>query len=57
MEKEARLVQLETMLAAMREGTDAEAAEIMSWVRIGEPVEAIVSYIESKSNAAVVPQR
>jgi hypothetical protein len=57
MEKEARLSQLETMLAAMREGTDAEAAEIMSWVRIGESVEAIVSYIESKSNAVVVHSR
>jgi len=57
MEKEARLGQLETMLAAMREGTDAEAAEIVSWVRIGESVEAIVSYIESKSNAVVVHQR
>ncbi|CAG7564718.1 unnamed protein product [Fusarium equiseti] len=57
MEKETRLSQLETMLAAMREGTDAEAAEIMSWVRIGESVEAIVSYIESKSNAVVVHSR
>ncbi|KAH7193829.1 uncharacterized protein B0J16DRAFT_336078 [Fusarium flagelliforme] len=55
--KEARLMQLETMLAAMRVGTDAEAAEIMSWVRIGESVEAIVSYIESKSNAVVVHSR
>ncbi|KAF4988983.1 hypothetical protein FGRMN_9419 [Fusarium graminum] len=41
----------------MRGGTDAEAAELMAWIRIGEPVESIVSYIDSKSKAVVVSQR
>ncbi|RKK19438.1 hypothetical protein BFJ66_g6470 [Fusarium oxysporum f. sp. cepae] len=56
-EQKGRLNQLETILAAMRNGTDSEAAEVMSWIRIGESVESIVSYIESKSRAVVVPQR
>ncbi|KAF5021211.1 hypothetical protein F66182_6750 [Fusarium sp. NRRL 66182] len=56
-QQKSRLNQLETMLAAMRTGTDAEAAEIMSWIRIGESVESIVSYIESKARAVVVSQR
>ncbi|KAF4340016.1 conidial development fluffy [Fusarium beomiforme] len=56
-EQKGRLNQLETILAAMRNGTDSEAAEVMSWVRIGESVESIVSYIESRSRAVVVSQR
>lgn len=56
-EQKGRLNQLETILAAMRNGTDSEAAEVMSWIRIGESVESIVSYIESKSRAVIVPQR
>ncbi|EXK88757.1 hypothetical protein FOQG_08052 [Fusarium oxysporum f. sp. raphani 54005] len=56
-EQKGRLNQLETILAAMRNGTDSEAAEVMSWIRIGESVESIVSCIESKSRAVVVPQR
>ncbi|KAF4483438.1 Conidial development fluffy [Fusarium agapanthi] len=56
-EQKGRLNQLETILAAMRNGTDSEAAEVMSWIRIGESVDAIVSYIESRSRAVVVPQR
>jgi hypothetical protein len=56
-EQKGRLHQLETILAAMRNGTDSEAAEVMSWIRIGESVESIVSYIESRSRAVVVTQR
>ncbi|KAI1009509.1 hypothetical protein LB504_003124, partial [Fusarium proliferatum] len=56
-EQKGRLDQLETILAAMRNGTDSEAAEIISWVGIGESVESIVSYIKLKSRAVVVPQR
>ncbi|KAJ3523718.1 hypothetical protein NM208_g12342 [Fusarium decemcellulare] len=41
----------------MRKGTDAEAAEVMSWIRIGESVESIVSYLNTKSKAVVVSQR
>ncbi|KAM5370290.1 hypothetical protein ACJZ2D_008586 [Fusarium nematophilum] len=51
-----RLRQLEAMLAAMRTGTDAEAAEVMAWIRIGESVESIASYLESRSKAVVVSQ-
>lgn len=56
-EQKGRLNHLETILAAMRGGTDAEAAELMAWIRIGESVESVVSYIESKSRAVVVSQR
>ncbi|KAM0548165.1 hypothetical protein ACHAPJ_009963 [Fusarium lateritium] len=56
-QQKGRLNQLETILAAMRNGTDAEAAEVMSWIRIGEPVESIVSYIDSNSKAVILPQR
>ncbi|KAM0207699.1 hypothetical protein ACHAPQ_006589 [Fusarium lateritium] len=56
-EQKGRLSHLETILAAMRTGTDAEAAELMAWIRIGESVESIVSYIESKSRAVVVSER
>ncbi|KAM6532496.1 hypothetical protein FSOLCH5_001919 [Fusarium solani] len=52
-----RLQQLETILAAMRTGTDAEAAEVMAWIRIGEPVESIVSYLESRSKSVVISER
>ncbi|KAM6537977.1 hypothetical protein FALCPG4_003870 [Fusarium falciforme] len=52
-----RLQQLETILAAMRTGTDAEAAEVMTWIRIGEPVESIVSYLESRSKSVVISER
>ncbi|KAM0425663.1 hypothetical protein ACHAPT_009195 [Fusarium lateritium] len=52
-----RLQQLETILAAMRTGTDEEAAEVMSWIRIGEPVESIVSYLESRSKSVVISER
>ncbi|KAF4977197.1 hypothetical protein FZEAL_6225 [Fusarium zealandicum] len=45
-----RLHQLETILAAMRGGTDEEAAETMAWIRIGESVESIVTYLESRTN-------
>jgi hypothetical protein len=56
-EQKGRLNHLETILAAMRAGTDAEAAELMAWIRIGESVESIVSYIESRPRADVVTQR
>jgi hypothetical protein len=56
-EQKGRLNHLETILAAMRTGTDAEAAELMAWIRIGESVQSIVSYLESKSRAVVVSQR
>ncbi|RSM18698.1 hypothetical protein CDV31_002418 [Fusarium ambrosium] len=52
-----RLQQLETILAAMRTGTDAEAAEVMAYIRIGEPVESIVSYLESRSKSVVISER
>ncbi|KAF4449735.1 Conidial development protein fluffy [Fusarium austroafricanum] len=56
-EQQGRLNQLEVILAAMRNGTDVEAVEVMSWIRIGESVGSIVSYIESKSKAVVVTER
>ncbi|KAF5010452.1 hypothetical protein FDECE_3387 [Fusarium decemcellulare] len=52
-----RLRDLETILESMRKGTDAEAAEVMSWIRIGESVESIVSYLNTKSKTVAVSQR
>ncbi|KAH7261754.1 hypothetical protein BKA59DRAFT_448001 [Fusarium tricinctum] len=56
-EQKGGLNHLETILAAMRSGTDADAVEPMAWIRIGESVESVVSCIESKSRAVVVFQR